>query len=49
MTKIIEDYRGVILFLLVFIVMFSIFKSSMVKINAKLDSNYYNTSAIYEE
>ena len=49
MAKVIEDYRGVILFLLVFVVMFSIYRTSIVKINAKIDSNYYNTSAIYEE
>jgi hypothetical protein len=49
MAKLVEDYRGVILFLLVFIIMFSLFRNAMVNYNTKLDSVQYNTSINYEE
>ena len=49
MAKLVEDYRGVILFLLVFVIMFSIFNSSMAKHNARIENNQYNASSIYAE
>jgi len=48
MAKLVQDYRGVVLFLLVFVIMFSIFKTSMENYNKRIDNSSYNTSYIYE-